>query len=71
MSGKELIDLIESPSFKKREGRNLMGCSESMYDPNYLVYSAYKEARKLDELSQKENIDDLLFIAGYAAEVFY
>lgn len=71
MSGKELIDLIENPSFKKREGQNLMGCSESMYDPNYLVYSAYKDARKLKKLREKENIDDLLLVASFAAEVFY
>ena len=50
MSGKELIDLIENPSFKKREGQNLMGCPESMYDPKYLIYSAYKNAGKLNEL---------------------
>lgn len=71
MSGKELINLIENPSFKKREGRNVMGCPESMYDPNYLVYSAYHDRGKLNELSQKENIDDLLFVADYASEVFY
>lgn len=71
MSGKELIDYIESPSYVKKKGRNIMGCSESFYDPNYLVYSAYDYAGKLEELSKKENIDELLFVANWATEVFY
>ena len=71
MSGKELIEKIEGPNYKKIKGQNIMGCGECFYDPDYLIYSAFKEANKLDRLSQLENIDDLSIVAGWATEVFY
>lgn len=71
MTGKELIESIENPQYKKREGRNRMGCCESFYDAYYLVYRAFKDNEELQTLKNLKNIDNLILVAGYAAEVFY
>lgn len=75
MNGKELVTQIEETikNNKLRKGQNIMGCSESFYDTNYLIYSAFKENNDLETL---KNLDEqtikLLFkVADFAAEVFY
>lgn len=71
MSGKELTDLIETPTYERRKGQNAMGCSEAYYDPCYLIYRAFDDAGRLEELRKKQNIDDLLLVATFATEAFY
>ena len=71
MSGKELIDLIKNPSYIMRKGQNIMGCFERYYDPNYLIYAAFEYNNKLKELEKIENLDNLLMLANFAADVFY
>ena len=71
MSGKELTDLIEAPTYERRKGQNAMGCSEAYYDSYYLIYQAFDDAGKLEELRKKQNVDDLLLVATFAVEAFY
>lgn len=54
MSGKKLINLIETPTYR------------DIYNPKYLIYCAFRNANKLEELRQKRNINDLLLIAKFA-----
>lgn len=69
MEKKKLLDDIQVALQKPAEGRNSMGCSESFYNPYYLVGSAFKEA-ELKLMSDKE-LSNLLKLAKFASEVFY
>ena len=71
MTGKELIDFIESPNYEKIKGHNIMGCAECYYDPKYLIYRAFYDKNKLDELRKMENLDNLFIVADFATDVFY
>lgn len=71
MTGQKLINMIESREYKKGKGRNSMGCLEAYYDPCYLIYKAFEDKDKLEELRALQNIDNLILVAEFATSVFY
>ena len=54
---------------KPREGRNLMGCPESWYNPYYAIGQTFSR-KELDDMSERE-LNDLVKLAGKIADVFY
>ena len=56
---------------KKIDGHNIMGVSESFYDPYYLLKEMSKE-RKIDlESLPTETLCKMLEVADFAAQVFF
>ena len=62
---------LEDAVINKEPGRNRMGCGECCYDPLYLLAEAIHEKDiDINDLSETE-IDNMIAIAEFAAEVFY
>jgi hypothetical protein len=65
----EMLQKIKEAMGNPAEGRNSMGCSESNYNPYFMVGNCFglTEVEKMDE----NTLDKLLKLAEYAGEVFY
>ena len=53
----------------KSTARNSMGCSESYYNPDYLIGKCFTE-KELDALSETE-LNNLIRLAEFASNAFY
>lgn len=61
--------LHEIATAKPREGRNIMGCPESWYDPYYAIGQTFSK-KELDDMTEKE-LNNLFKLANEMAEAFY
>jgi len=70
MESKEKIlnDIKESLNTKSN-ARNSMGCSESFYNPNYLIGKCFTED-ELILLSESE-LNNLIKLGEFASDAFY
>ena len=66
---KMMLDGIKGA--KKIPGQNIMGASESFYDPYYLVREAIKDRGINIDTFSTEALYAMLEVASFAAEVFY
>ncbi len=65
----ENLSKIKAALGSPNEGRNSMGCSESMYDPYFMVGSCFTE-EELGKMSEME-VSNLIKLAGFASDAFY
>lgn len=69
MNKEETIKKIRKSLGNPNKGRNSMGCSESFYNPLYMVGSCFTEGEML--LMSESELNNLIKLADFASDVFY
>jgi hypothetical protein len=65
----EILLKIKNALENPNKGRNSMGCSESFYDPNFMVGKCFSE-EELTAMDESQ-LNNLIKLASFASEVFY
>jgi len=66
---KQILEKVNSPT--ERKGQNIMGVSESWYDPYFMLRKFFEDKEIDPEALTKNELNNLVELAEYAGEAFY